>query len=452
MSELETRTPDSGFPDPARLEALVEDVIAQARARGADQVAAGVSIDAGLSVTVRLGETETLEFNRDRGLGLTVYFDQRKGSASTADFGADSIRDTVQAACDIARYTSRDEYAGLADADRMATEIPDLDLYHPWDLDAGRAIEIAQACEAAARAVDPCIENSEGATLASYSGMRVMGNSHGFLGGYRSSHHSLSCAVIGRRDKEMQRDYWIDVARAAPDLAAPEDIGRRAGERTLRRLGARRLSTRQAPVLFAAEVARGLMGNFISAISGRNLYRRSSFLVDQLGQPVFRPFLHIHEQPHLPRGLGSAPYDGEGVATYARDIVRDGVLQGYVLDSYAARRLGMETTANAGGVHNLTVEPGTQDLAGLLRTMDTGLLVSEGIGFGVNILTGDYSRGVAGFWVEGGEIRYPVEEITIAGNLRDMFNGIAEVGNDVDRRGNVRTGSMLIEQMTIAGS
>jgi PmbA protein len=431
---------------------MVTDVIGQARALGADQVDTGISIDAGLSVTVRLGETETLEYNRDRGLGVTVYFDRRKGSASTADFQPDSIRDTVQAACDIARYTSRDPCAGLADAGRMAVDYPDLDLYHPWAIDAGAAIDIAQECEAAARAVDARIENSEGATLSTYSGMRVTANSHGFMGAYRSSRHSLSCAVIGREGAEMQRDYWVDIARDAGDLAGAAEIGRMAGERTVRRLGARRLSTRQAPVIFMADVARGLVGNFISAISGSNLYRKASFLLDRLGEPVFRPFMHIHEAPHLKKGLGSAPFDADGVATGARDIVRDGVLQGYVLDNYAACRLGMATTGNAGGVRNLTVEPGRRDLPELLRSMHTGLLVSEVIGFGVNILTGDYSRGVAGFWVEDGEIRHPVEEITIAGNLRDMFMGIAEVGNDVDRRGNIRTGSLLIEQMTIAGA
>lgn len=452
MSEIQKHTPGSGFPEPSRLEALVQDVIAQARALGADQVDAGVSIDAGLSVTVRLGETETLEYNRDRGLGLTVWFDHCKGSASTADFEADSIRATVNAACDIARYTSKDDCAGLADAERMATGIPDLDLYHPWDLDATQAIEIALECETAAREVDTRIENSEGATLSSYSGMQVTGNSHGFLGGYRSSRHSISCAVVGRQDNNMQRDHWADVARDPLDLASPAAVGRKAGERTVMRLGARQLSTRQAPVIFAADVARGLIGNFISAVNGSNLYRKSSFLVDHLGQPVFRPFMHIHEQPLLKKGLGSAPYDSEGVATCARDIVLDGVLQGYVLDSYAARKLGMETTGNAGGVHNLTVESGSKDLACLLQEMDTGLLISEVIGFGVNILNGDYSRGVAGFWVEGGEIQYPVEEITVAGNLKDMFMGIVEVGADVDRRGNVRTGSVLIEQMTIAGA
>ncbi|MDH3979966.1 MAG: metalloprotease PmbA [Gammaproteobacteria bacterium] len=440
------------LPESSRLEEMVQDIISQARAAGADEVEAGVSIDAGLSVTVRLGETETLEFNRDRVLGLTVYFDQRKGTATTADFEPDGIAATVKAACDIARYTSQDPCAGLADPERLATVIPDLDLYHPWDLQAEQAIELATECEDAARGVDERIENSEGATIASYVGMRVKGNSNGFLGGYRSSYHSISCSVIGRQDEQMQRDYWSYAARDRADLQAPADVGRMAGERTIQRLGAQRLSTRQAPVIVAAEIAGSLFGNFINAISGSNLYRKSSFLLDHLGKPVFPEFMHIHEQPLLKKALGSAPYDSEGVVTAARDIVQDGILQGYVLNSYAARKLGMQTTGNAGGVRNLTVDPGDKDLAGLLKTMGTGLLVTEFIGFGVNIVTGDYSRGAAGFWVENGEIQYPVDEITVAGNLNDMFMGIVEVGNDIDLRGNTRSGSVLIEQMTIAGS
>jgi PmbA protein len=440
------------LPESSRLEEMVQDIIGQAQASGADEVEAGVSIDAGLSVTVRLGETETLEFNRDRVLGLTVYFDHRKGSASTADFEPEGIAATVRAACDIARYTSQDPCAGLADPERLASVVPDLDLYHPWDLQAGQAIELATECEDAARALDTRIDNSEGATIASYVGMRVKGNSHGFQGGYRSSYHSLSCSVIGRQGEEMQRDYWSYAARDRADLQSPAEVGRMAGERTVRRLGARRLSTRQAPVIIAADIAGSLFGNFINAISGSSLYRKSSFLLDHLGKPVFPDFMHIHEQPLLKKALGSAPYDSEGVATAARDIVKDGILQGYVLNSYAARKLGMQTTGNAGGVHNLTIDPGDKDLAALLKTMDTGLLVTEFIGFGVNIVTGDYSRGAAGFWVENGEIQYPVDEITVAGNLKDMFMNIVEVGNDVDLRGNTRTGSVLIERMTIAGS
>jgi PmbA protein len=451
MTDTAIDVTEPPFPEQARLEEMVEDVIARARQLGADGVEAGVSIDAGLSVTVRLGETETLEYNHDRALGLTVYFEHRKGSASTADFAPESIAATVQAACDIARYTSEDACAGLADADRMAIEIPDLDLYHPWDLDAARAIELATECEAAALAVDPRIENSEGGTVSSYAGMRVKGNSHGFIGGYRGSHHSFSCSVIGRQGEEMQRDYWSETCRDYRDLPAPALVGRTAGERTLRRLGTRRLSTRETPVIFVAEVARSLFGNLINAITGSSLYRNASFLLDHLGKPVFPGFVHIHEQPLLKKALGSAPYDAEGVATRARDIVVDGILQGYVLNSYAACKLGMQTTGNAGGVRNLTIEPGRHDLEGLLREMDTGLLVTDLIGFGVNIVTGDYSRGAVGFWVEGGEIQYPVDEITVAGNLKDMFMGIVAVGNDVDIRGNTRTGSVLIDRMMVAG-
>ena len=451
MTDTAIDVTEPPFPEQARLEEMVEDVIARARRLGADGVEAGVSIDAGLSVTVRLGETETLEYNHDRALGLTVYFEHRKGSASTADFAPESIAATVQAACDIARYTSEDACAGLADADRMAIEIPDLDLYHPWGLDAARAIELATECEAAALAVDPRIENSEGGTVSSYAGMRVKGNSHGFIGGYRGSHHSFSCSVIGRKGEEMQRDYWSETCRDYRDLPAPALVGRTAGERTLRRLGTRRLSTRETPVIFVAEVARSLFGNLINAITGSSLYRNASFLLDHLGKPVFPGFMHIHEQPLLKKALGSAPYDAEGVATRARDIVVDGILQGYVLNSYAACKLGMQTTGNAGGVRNLTIEPGRHDLEGLLREMDTGLLVTDLIGFGVNIVTGDYSRGAVGFWVEGGEIQYPVDEITVAGNLKDMFMGIVAVGNDVDIRGNTRTGSVLIDRMMVAG-
>ncbi len=452
MGDIQNSEMNAPLPETSTLEAMVHEILSQAQAKGADEVEAGVSLDAGLSVTVRLGETETLEYNRDRTLGLTVYFDKRKGSASTADFTPEGIATTVAAACDIARYTSRDEYAGLADPDRLARVIPDLDLYYPWDIDAGRALELATECEDAARAVDERIDNSEGGTVSSYVGLRVKGNSNGFLGSYKSSYHSLSCAVVGRQGNEMQRDYWSDAARDARDLPSPASIGRKAGERTAQRLGTQRLSTRQAPILIAAETAGSLFRNFIQAISGSALYRKSTFLLDHLGKPVFPDFMRIHEEPLLKKGLGSAPYDSEGVATAPRDIITDGVLQGYVLNSYAARKLGMETTGNAGGVRNLTIDPGEQDLPALLKTMGSGLLVSEFIGFGVNIVTGDYSRGAAGFWVENGEIQYPVDEITVAGNLRDMFMGIAEVGKDVDMRGNIRTGSVLIDNMTIAGA
>ena len=439
------------LPQPAELEALVRLVLDEAKAGGASAAEAGISLEAGLSVTVRLGEVETLEYHRDRGVGVTVYVGQRKGSASTSDFAPQALRETVRAACDIARYTSEDDCAGLADAALMATAIPDLDLCHPWDIDAARGIEIARRCETAARDADARISNSEGATLSSHRGLRVYGNSHGFVAGYPSTRHSISCSVIAGRDAQMQRDDWYTVARRHEDLEAAEQVGRRAAERAVRRLGARRLSTCQVPVLFAADIATGLFRGFVGAIRGGALYRKSSFLLDHLGQQIFPDFVHVHEQPHLRGALGSTPFDGEGVATCARDLIADGVLQGYVLDSYSACRLGLQTTGNAGGVHNLMVDSGTLDFDGLLREMGTGLLVTELMGQGVNMVTGDYSRGAAGFWVENGVPQHPVEEITIAGNLKDMFKNLIAIGTDVEHRGNYRTGSVLIERMTVAG-
>ncbi|MFP5506701.1 MAG: metalloprotease PmbA [Gammaproteobacteria bacterium] len=451
MTNQAVESRGAALPQPAELEALVRLVLDESKACGASAAEAGVSLEAGLSVTVRLGEVETLEYHRDRGVGVTVYFGQRKGSASTSDFAPQALRETVRAACDIARYTNEDDCAGLADAALMAKDIPDLDLCHPWAIDAAGGIELAQRCEAAARDADARITNSEGATLSSHQGLRVYGNSHGFIAGYPSSRHSLSCSVIAGRDEHMQRDYWYDVARRHEDLDSAEHIGRLAAERTLRRLEGRKLGTRQVPVIFAAEIATGLFRSFVSAVRGSSLYRKSSFLLDHLGKPVFPDFVHIHEQPHLRGALGSAPFDSEGVATGARDLIAGGVLQGYVLDSYSARKLGMQTTGNAGGVHNLSVDPGGLDAEGLLREMGTGLLVTELMGQGVNLVTGDYSRGAAGFWVENGVVQYPVEEITIAGNLKDMFMNIVAIGSDVEHRGNYRTGSVLIERMTVAG-
>jgi PmbA protein len=434
------------------LKSLVAECLDECARQGATGAEAGVSVELGLSVTARMGEVETVEHHRSRGLGLTVYIGQRKGSASTTDLSREAMRETVQAACRIARYAAEDAYAGLPDPDMLATEFPDLDVYHPWEPDAETAIALAIRCENAARDYHPDIVNSEGASLNTFQGLRVMGNSLGFLHGYASSRHSLSCSVIGQRGESMQRDDWWTVARDAQDMEAPEDVGRKAAERTIRRLGAESLSTRQCPVIFAADVAGSLLGHFIGAIRGGNLYRKSSFLLDHLGKPVFPAFVQIHEQPHLRKALGSVPYDAEGVRTVPHHLVRDGVLESYVLSTYSARKLGLKTTGNAGGVHNLILDPGELDLAGLLQRMGTGLLVTDLMGQGVNLLTGDYSRGAAGFWVENGAIQYPVEEITIAGNLRDLFMGIVAVGNDVDLRGNTRTGSILIEKMTVAGS
>lgn len=435
------------------LQDLVAQILDEAKRQGASQAEASVSEGKGLSVTVRLGEVETIEYHRDKGLGVTVYFGQAKGHASTSDFSEQAIRETVRAAATIARHTAADPFSGLADPALLARDIPDLDLYHPWDIDSDAAVELAKRCEETARSADPRICNSEGATLGTGEGLSVYANSHGFLGAYQSSRHSLSCSVLAQDSHgNMQRDYWYDVSRKAGNLPSPESIGRIAAERTLRRLDARKLSTRKAPVLFENQVASSLLSHFASAISGSNLYRRTSFLIDALGQRIFSPEIRIYEEPYRKMGLGSAPFDGEGVATHNRDLVSRGELQGYLLDSYSARKLGMTSTGNAGGAHNLTLEPGQQDLAALLRTMNTGLFVTELIGFGVNNVTGDYSRGAAGFWVENGEIQFPVEEITIAGNLKEMYGQIAAVGSDMLIHGNTGCPSILIESMTIAGA
>lgn len=433
------------------LEDLLRRALEAARQGGATQAEAGVSVDTGLSVTVRLGEVETLEYQRDRGMGVTVYVGRRKGSASTADLGWEAIAGTVTKALSIARFTAEDECSGLADAELMAREVPDLDLAHPWEIDAAQAIEIARSAEAAALAVDGRIRNSEGGSVSTHSGARVYGNTHGFLGSYPYTTHSISCVVLGQDGEEMQRDYWYSTAREPAALESAEDIGRRAGRRAVDRLGARKLSTRKAPVLFGADMARGLVGHFLAAVRGGPQYRRSSFLCGAAGEQLFPAWLGMNERPHLRRALGSAPFDNEGVATRDRALVDSGVLTGYILDSYSGRKLGLATTGNAGGVHNLEVAGGTDDFEALLRRLGTGLLVTELLGQGVNLVTGDYSRGAAGFWVEGGAIAHPVHEVTIAGNLRDMYRGLVAVGSDVDTRGNVRTGSILVGQMTIAG-
>jgi PmbA protein len=439
--------------DQADLQSIIERALEEARARGASQAEAAVSQDTGLSVSVRLGEVETLEHQRDRSMGITVYFGRRKGSASTADFSLDAVRATVAKACSIARFTAEDACSGLADAALMAREPSNLDLSHPWNIVADRAIEIAKSCEASALAFDPRINNSEGASLSTHQGLHVYGNTHGFVGGYPTTSHSLSCVVLAGTGEDMQRDYWYSSSRDWHELEQAEAIGRESARRTIARLGPRRLSTRRAPVLFVPEIARGLIGHFTAAIRGSSQYRQSSFLLNSVGQQVFPPGFSIAERPHIPKAAGSAPFDDEGVATRDRELVADGVLTGYILSSYSARKLGLETTGNAGGPHNLLVKP---NLAGgmdaLLPRLGTGLLVTELMGQGVNMVTGDYSRGAAGFWVENGSIQYPVAEITIAGNLRDMLKGIAAVGDDVDVRGATRVGSILLPEMTIAGN
>lgn len=437
--------------DAGSLKQIIADALAHARTQGATSAEASVSADAGLSVTARMGEAETVEFHRDHGLSVTVYRGTRKGSASTSDLSPSSIADAVAAACGIAEFTAEDPCAGLADAALMANHLPDLDLDHPWDLKPEQAIELAIACEDAARGADPRIINSEGASVSSVRGLFVYGNTHGFLGAYPSTRHSISCSVVSGQDDAMQRDYWYSTTRLATALESPQSIGLKAAQRAVSRLGARRIPTGKYPVLFESDVARSLIGHFVSAIRGGALYRKASFLLGELDKPVFPSFVRIHEQPLLPRALGSSSFDQEGVATQTRDLVSDGVLRGYLLGSYAGRKLGLASTGNAGGVHNLQVEPGTQDLQALMTSMGRGLLVTELIGHGINLVTGDYSRGAAGFWVENGQIQHAVEEITIAGNLRDMFRELSALGSDIDLRGNVRCPSILISQLTVAG-
>jgi PmbA protein len=435
------------------LSAVIARVLQRAREQGASQAEADVSLQKGLSVTVRMGEVDTIEYHRDRGLSVTVYMGQRKGSASTGDLRDAAVDETVAKACTIASHTAEDSYAGLADAGEMARYIVELDLDHPWAIEPQDAIALAKECESAGLTADKRLQNSEGASLSTHRGVRLYGNSHGFLGGFPSTSHSLSCTLLAEQGGQMQRDYWYSVARAHEQLESAAAIGRHAAARTVARLGAQRLATRRANVVFAPEMARGLIGSFVGAIRGSSQYRRSSFLLDSAGQQLFPAFMQIQERPHLPRALASTPFDSEGVLTRDRELVRNGVLEGYVLGSYSARKLGLKTTGNAGGTHNLIVSaPGVeQSFEQLLRQMGSGLLVTEMMGQGVNGVTGDYSRGASGFWIDNGEIIYPVHEVTVAGNLREMFRQIVGVGTDVDTRGGVRCGSLLIEGLMIAG-
>lgn len=434
------------------LQQVVEQALHDAVSRcGASSAEADASLSQGSSLTVRLGEIETIEHNRDKSLSLTVYFGNKSGSASTSDMSNEAINNTVDAACSIARLTAEDDCGGLADADQMANEFPDLDLWYPWNPDADTARDMALQCEDVARKTGNAISNSEGATVSSHEGVGIYANTHGFSGTRYGTRHSLSCSVIASDGEAMERDYWYTVARDRSALQTAEEVGRIAGQRTLNRLGSRKITTCQTPVIYEAQAAGSLLSHLISAISGGALYRKSSFLLDYKGEKIFPDHINISEQPYRPKGLGSAAFDNEGVATRERSIINGGVLMDYVLGSYSARKLGVQTTGNAGGVHNLVIEHGDKDLPALMKQMGTGLLVTELIGFGVNNVTGDYSRGAAGYWVENGEIQYPVSEITVAGNLLDIFQSFVEVGNDLDKRGNTITGSILVEQMTVAG-
>lgn len=435
-----------------QLQQIAQDIIQLTRKAGASSAETEVSFGTGQNVSVRQGETENIEYNRDKGCSVTVYFGQRKGYASTSDLSLQALKDTVEAACNIAKFTAQDPYCGLADAALMATDAPDLSLHHPWHIDVDGALALAKRCEASALAVDSRISNSEGASIYSQSGAFAYANSHGFIGGYPSSRHSISCSVIAEAEGLMQRDYWYSSARDALDLATPEQVGQIAGSRTVKRLGARPIKTGQYPVLFEAALASGLIGTLISATSGGNLYRKSSFLLDSLGQKIASPLLQIDEDPFLLKGAASSPFDNEGVACKPRTLVENGVLQGYFLGSYSARKLGMQSTGNAGGAHNILVRSTGHSLDELLQTMGTGLLVTELLGHGMNMVTGDYSRGAAGYWVENGEIVHPVEEITIASNMKDILKGIIAIGNDYIPHSSRQTGSILIERMTVASA
>jgi PmbA protein len=431
--------------------AVLAEALDAAAACGATAAEADLGVGRGLTVSVRHGAAENVEHQRDKALSLTVYVGQRKGSASTTDLSPRAVRESAKSACEIARYASPDPCAGLIDARYLARDIPDLELCHPWQLAPDEAIAIAAECEREALAADPRVSNSDGALLSTYSGSHWYANSHGFCGGWDWSTHSVDCAVIAGSGDAMQRDGWYTKHRDPAMLEDARRVGREAARRAVARLGARQIETRRAPVVFEAPVAGGLFGAFVSAISGGALYRKASFLLDRLHSEVFAAHVHIREEPHLRRALGSAPFDSDGMATRPRDLVSAGVLRGYVLSAYSARKLGLEPTGNGGGVHNLVVQPGALDLDGLLREMGTGLLITDVIGFGVNQVTGDYSRGASGFWVENGAIAFPVEEITVTGNLLEMYRNIVAIGTDVDRRGNILTGSVLIDGLTVAG-
>ncbi len=448
---MNNKQQDPIFQQISDVKEAVSEVLEHAKSLGATAAEAAMSSTAGLSVSTRLGEVETIEFNQDGGLGISVYVGNKKGSASTADLSPKALRSVVEKAVEIAKFTSEDPCNGLAAAELMEMSPPDLDLYHPWDVTPEQGIELCIEAENAALNADERIVNSDGANFSSHQGLRVYGNSHGMLAGYPRTRHSISTMVIGKDGEQMQRDSAYTVSRERGELRSARDVGLEAAAETLAKLNARKLQTMKAPVVFRADIASSLFGHLVAAIGGGALYRKSSFLLDSLGTQVFNKVVNIAERPHLLKGLASTPFDSEGVITQDRQIIQNGELQTYLLASYAARKMGMTATGHAGGIHNWLVEQTHADLAELLKTMGSGLLVTELMGQGVNTVTGDYSRGAAGFWVENGEIQYPVSEITIAGNLKDMFQGISAIGGDIDRRGSVLAGSVLIDQIQIAG-
>lgn len=430
----------------------VAKVLSLAESLGADGAEVAMSRQQGLSVGTRLGEVETVEFTNDGALGITVYKEGRKGSASTADLSEQALQQTVQAAVNIAQYTSVDDCSGLADKELLELNPLNLDLYHPENISTEQAITIAKTCEDTALAVDKRLTNSDGANFSSYTGFRVYGNSHGQIVGYPSSRHSLSCVMIAQENDDMQRDYAYSVNRDFNLLLSPEQVGKKAAEEALSRLHSQKLTTGKYPVMFRADIANSMFGHFIAAISGGNLYRKSSFLLDTIGKSVFPEFLTITEKPFIKKALASSPFDSEGVKPIERNIVANGILESYLLTSYSARKLGLTTTGNAGGIHNWEISANGGDFISMAKQLGTGLLVTELMGQGVNVVNGDYSRGAAGFWVENGEIQYPVSEITIAGNLTDIFQSLVAVGNDIDYRGSIHTGSLLFEEMQVSGA
>ncbi|MDQ7981859.1 metalloprotease PmbA [Paraburkholderia sp. SARCC-3016] len=455
-ADIETEARQRFFPHTQdELKQIASDILRHAKSLGASDAATEISEGDGLSVSVRRGEVETIEHNRDKMVGVTVFIGNKRGNASTSDFSPEALKDTVTAAYNIARFTAEDDCAGLAEDELLEKAPQDLDLYHPWNLSADEAVEIARRAEDAAFATDAQIRNSEGASVSAQHSQFVLGTSRGFLAGYPYSRHYVACAPIAGSGRNMQRDDWYTSRRSATELADPEAVGRYAAERALARIGARGLDTRKVPVLFEAPLAAGLLGAFVQATSGGALYRKTTFLVDSLGQPVFAPHVQIVEDPHVPRAMGSAPFDEEGVRTRQRSVVKDGVVEGYFLSTYSARKLGMPTTGNAGGSHNISLKSSLtradDDFEAMLKKLGTGLLLTELMGQGVNYVTGDYSRGASGFWVENGKIQYPVEEITVASTLQEMFRHIVAIGADTIVRGTKQTGSVLIERMTIAG-
>jgi PmbA protein len=449
MSEI---TQSKSFADINLFQKVSNDILHQAKNLGASQAELSISANKGFSVAVHDADVETVEYHQDKSLEINVMFGQRSGSAAISDLRPEAVKAAVEAACHIAKFTDEDPAGGLAEKDELAFHFPQMEMAYPWALSVEQAIKMACECERQALSFDKRIMSAEETTINTMDAFYLYANSKGFMGYYPYTRHELSCVLIGKQDEEMQRDYAYTVAVDPQELKSISFVAKQAAERTVKRLGARKLKTMKTPVIFAAEEARGLFGHFIAAISGGSLYRKSSFLLDHLDKKIFPSFMHIQEQPHLLRALGTVPFDNDGVATRDNVFIEDGILRNYSLGVYSARKLNMKTTGNAGGVHNLIVRHGDKDLLALLKTMDKGLLITEMMGNGVNLITGDYSRGVGGFWVENGEIQYPVHEITVAGKLQDMYARIQEIGSDVDLRGNVRTGSVLIEEMMVAGS